>query len=230
MAEQTQTFACRVCEKPVSKETGLCDYCGFKHAKNFSAKLTALIIVVLLMFSLLIYSSVKSPDVEIFVDDTLGMPINQKAFVNILGQYRKKDLEGRKNTADYIYVDTIAMRVQRAQDLKTLNLDIKITDWVGKVALYKETKDGKIRLRVNLSAFVALETWADEVEDINHSTLIDPSDPLYNIVKGLKHDDVIIFSGMLFPSAEDIFLQTSPTLDTNIQLPTFLFKFQSIRK
>ncbi len=234
MDQGQETFSCRVCEKPVPVETGLCPYCKFQHARNFKAKITLITIFVVLAFVGIVCGSMMSSDVEIFEENGLAMPRLEKQFVDLLARYRNEGLrldEAPDEAAkDGQYTDAIVLRAQRAEDIKALKIGPKVVDWVGKLAFFRKTQGGSLALRVDLSTTASLETWGDALEDADRNTLITPDNPLFEIVSSLADGDVVVFSGEFFPSNTDAFQETSLSIEANLQRPTFLFKFESIQK
>ncbi len=230
MNQNEKTFTCRVCEKPVSAQTGLCEHCGFQHARDFKAKFIAIGFFVLLFFFVLVYGSFISADTEVFEEKSMDMPVAEQQFLDVVTQYRDAYLNARKNVSSGGYVDTIVLRVQRRQAVSALNIAPAVDNWVGRVGLLKATDDGNLLLRVTLSSSIAIETWRDEVEDAEYNTLIKKDSPLFDVAQSLQDGDTVTFSGDFFFSPEDVFKETSLTSDASMQLPTFLFKFKSIIK
>ncbi len=237
MHAEDKTFQCRVCEKPVPVDTGLCPYCGFQHMKHFKFKFFWIILVTFLFFSLLVYGSIASKDglnvgaqQDIYNFNT-PMSHDEQKFITTLTQYKDEVMRGEENNnKNGVYTDVIAMRGQRRHDIYALNIGPKVVNWIGIVGFVQETDSGNIALSINISPDITLKTATSELKDFNTQTIIHKDTPLFRQASILQKGDTVVFDGGFFFSGEDIFNEISNSVRDSIVRPTFLFEFKHIQK
>ncbi len=237
MSKPNKTFLCRVCEMPVPTSTGICEHCGFKHMKNFKAKFFLIMLCVVLLFAGITYNSFFTKDLDVFDNVTQATPASGEMlpeqeikFIDLLMQYQDEYEHSEEQKSKGAFADPITLRAQRRQALTSLNLGLKVENWVGRVSFLQQIDDENIALSINISPDVSLETAKSQLRDFETNTLIKKYSPVYHQIMQLKTGDVISFDGNFYACNKDIFKEISPSMHSCMMSPTFLFRFNNITK
>jgi len=78
-------------------------------------------------------------------------------------------------------------------------VNFRAQDWIGTVTKVDSNSDGKGVLAVSISKDVRLQTWNNDLSDIDDNTLIQPRTELFQTASLLKVDNSFRFQARLFP-------------------------------
>ncbi len=238
MSQLKNTFACRVCENPVSVETNLCTFCGFQHLKNFKFKFLFILLGLIACFTILTFYSIGSEHIAIFSDNEelllpahgQNFPLEEQKFIEVLTSYKNIYMQSEEEKENGSYSDVVVFRAQRKQDIESLKLSAKVVNWVGEVTFLQLNGQGNATLCVSISPDIVLQTAKHAREDFATNSIILKNTSLFNQVKKLEKGDFVTFSGTFFPASEDIFKELSLSMHASMVRPTFLFDFTSVTK
>ena len=116
---------------------------------------------------------------------------------------------------------------RRAEICKSLTSPV-ISEWIGQIEELSSNSDGKGVLYVSIAPDVRIETWNNDLSDVEYHTLIDPASKLFAEVSRMKVGDQVSFSGRFFPSEVDCVEEHSMSLDGSMTDPEFVFRFTSV--
>jgi len=107
-------------------------------------------------------------------------------------------------------------------------VNFRAQDWIGTVTKVDSNSDGKGVLAVSISKDVRLQTWNNDLSDIDDNTLIQPRTELFQTASLLKVGQLVSFSGSFIPEREDCIEESSMTLRGKLDDPEFVFRFSSV--
>lgn len=108
------------------------------------------------------------------------------------------------------------------------SVDFRAQDWIGTVTKVDSNSDGKGVLAISISKNVRLQTWNNDLSDIDDNTLIQPRTELFQRASLLKEGQLVSFSGSFIPEREDCIKESSMTLRGKLDDPEFVFRFSSV--
>lgn len=154
-------------------------------------------------------------------------PITQQKFINAIEQsmdeYDDASNELKKS----------AIRTKRGNLIKqSLGNTRNFIDWVVTVKQMETTSKGKAIFVVEIEETkIDLGTTNNELSDMFDNTLIEQSNPLYNVISELQKGDKILISGSFLPSDKNDYAQEySLTEEGSMKSPDFSVRFSKISK
>jgi hypothetical protein len=95
-------------------------------------------------------------------------------------------------------------------------------NWVGTVKTRGVTADGKAWITIEIADGVIVSTWTSQADDLDSSTLIRPSAPLFAAAQQAKIGSTVIFSATILKSvlAAD---------DEMVMRPHFIARFNTLK-
>jgi hypothetical protein len=153
------------------------------------------------------------------------LPDDQAAFVQIV-QTAQKTSGSAEND-----MQKGGVRANREKQLCASLPALAVIEWVGDVYEVSSNSDGKGVLTLTVAAGVYVKTWNNDVSDVMHNTLIDPSSALFGQASQLKEGQKVKFSGTFFRESDasiGCLAESSLTLDGKLSEPEFIFKFSDI--
>jgi len=108
------------------------------------------------------------------------------------------------------------------------SVNFRAQDWIGTVTKVDSNSDGKGVLAISISNNVRLQTWNNDLSDIEDNTLIQPRTELFQRASLLKEGQLVSFSGSFIPEREDCIKESSMTLRGKLDDPEFVFRFASV--
>ncbi|VTU28628.1 hypothetical protein SRS16CHR_04304 [Variovorax sp. SRS16] len=157
---------------------------------------------------------------------TLNLPADEQNFINAVAI-----AQGASNSAqnDMQRGSAKATRDQAiCSTLKPQNLVAR--NWTGTVKKITSNSEGKGVLEVEISPDVLVKTTNNAVSDSFFGTLMDPSNPVFQIASGMKPGQAVTFSGNFFPDIgkTECVEEGSLTLIGKLEGPEFIFKFSAL--
>ena len=108
------------------------------------------------------------------------------------------------------------------------SVQFRAQDWIGTVTKVDSNSDGKGVLAISASKNVRVETWNNDLSDIEDNTLIQPRTELFQRASLLREGQLVSFSGSFIPEREDCIKESSMTLRGKLDDPEFVFRFSSV--
>ena len=157
----------------------------------------------------------------------MQLPQIQRDFIEIISdsknEYKTASNELKKS----------AIRSKRGNLISiTLGNTRNFDGWIGVVTIMQTTSKGNAYFGIKIAGTdITIMTTNNEFSDIFDKTLINQSDPLYNIIAELKKGDKVIVSGLFMQSDNrDYISETSLTEKGSMTNPDFIAKFTKIVK
>lgn len=116
---------------------------------------------------------------------------------------------------------------RRSAVCEVLPSSLRVQDWGGRIATLSSNSDGMGVFGVTFLG-VGLATWNNSLSDMDGSTMIDPTSPLFQKLSTMKVGTTVKFSGSFFRSAVDCAREKSLTLRGSMTDPDYLFRFTSV--
>lgn len=154
-----------------------------------------------------------------------GIPQIQQDFYNVLEQ-TKKEYKDAPNE-----LKKSAIRTKRGEMIENaLGSNLQFSDWIGTVEEMRTTGGGKAIFQVRLlESKVDIMTMNNEFSDIFGNTLIEQSNPLYQIIAELKEGDKVRVSGQFLSSPDnDYVFELSLTESGGMNRPQFIVNFKKV--
>ena len=156
-----------------------------------------------------------------------GIPQLQQDFYVVLGnsikEYNDAPNELKKS----------AIRTKRGELIKNvLGSNLSFNGWIGKVKQMSTTGSGKAIFYVQLlKSDAQLKTMNNEFSDYTDQTLIEQTNPLYDVISELQEGDKVKISGKFLPSPEnDYVYEISMTESGGMTKPEFIVQFSQVVK
>jgi hypothetical protein len=155
----------------------------------------------------------------------IPLPDDQAAFVQIVQAAQKASGSAEND------MQKGGVRANREKQLCSSLPALAVTEWIGDVYEVSSNSDGKGVLTLTVAAGVYVKTWNNDVSDVMHNTLIDPSSTVFGQASQLKEGQKVKFSGTFFRESDasiGCLAESSLTLDGKLSEPEFIFKFADI--
>lgn len=164
---------------------------------------------------------------EIAKNPLLTLPEVQQQFVSVI-QECEKEYEKAPNE-----LKKSAIRTKRGNQIKeVLGGSRSFKDWVCIVTDMSTTGKGNASFSLKIEGTkIQIGNMNNELSDLFDNTLIEQSNPLYDIISELKKGDKVKVSGSFLKSIDnDYIYEISLTENGSMQRPDFVVKFETIEK
>jgi hypothetical protein len=169
-----------------------------------------------------IKSGSQAPEAKVAA---VRLPDDQVAFVQIVQSAQKASGSAEND------MQKGGVRANREKELCSTLPALAVNEWVGDVYEVSSNSDGKGVLAVTIASGIYIKTWNNDVSDIVHNTLIDPSSALFSQASQLKEGQKVKFSGTFFRESDasiGCLAESSLTLDGKLSEPEFIFRFSDV--
>ena len=203
--------------------------------ESFSAKKTQIYFIVLLavaagvvFFLISKKTSADEPATSIPVATTTApVPADQKQFVATVPSFKQPFKEA---TTDYEISQVRLKRKVALRNLMPSLASLRFTNWVGQVSKIKKDSLGTYSVAITLQgSSITVKTHESSVDDLDLGTQLKSTDPLYNIVQGLKEGQSVLITGTFFESQRDGLIESSTDDQSSFETPNFIARFESIK-
>jgi hypothetical protein len=152
-----------------------------------------------------------------------GYPKDQKEFVAHINTYREL-IDGLDDGVK----EAAAIRERDTDLLKHVGKDREVIGWVGTVFDKGLTRNGKAYLSLEIAPGARVQTWSNQIQDINGNTLIPPDSPVFAQFEEVNVGDNVVFSAE-FQKGEDTDLEQGNWLERYYGFdPEFIVEFRSV--
>ena len=203
--------------------------------ESFSAKKTQIYFIVLLavaagvvFFLISKKTSADEPATSIPVATTTApVPADQKQFVATVPSFKQPFKEA---TTDYEISQVRLKRKVALRNLMPSLASLRFTNWVGQVSKIKKDSLGTYSVAITLQgSSITVKTHESSVDDLDLGTQLKSTDPLYNIVQGLKEGQSVLITGTFFESQRYGLIESSTDDQSSFETPNFIVQFVSIK-
>jgi hypothetical protein len=202
--------------------------------ESFSAKKTQIYFIVLLavaagvvFFLISKKTSADEPATSIPVATTAPVPADQKQFEATVPSFKQPFKEA---TTDYEISQVRLKRKVALRNLMPSLASLRFTNWVGQVSKIKRDSLGTYSVAITLQgSSITVKTHESSVDDLDLGTQLKSTDPLYNIVQGLKEGQSVLITGTFFESQRDGLIESSTDDQSSFETPNFIARFESIK-
>ena len=146
----------------------------------------------------------------------------EDAFINTINSAKQEYDEAHNEMKN----DEI--RHKRKEALRSIVPDYKASNWFGVITEITTTFDNGATLTVKIAPDISIETFNNEISDVETKTIIRQKNTVFKQLYNLKAGDKVKFSGIFLSSDEDFLRENSISTEGSLQEPEFLFKFTSI--
>ncbi|MEN9919812.1 MAG: hypothetical protein RL662_2248 [Bacteroidota bacterium] len=164
---------------------------------------------------------------EMAKNPLLSLPNVQQQFVSVI-QECEKEYEKAPNE-----LKKSGIKTKRGNLIKeVLGNSRNFNNWICIVTDMSTTGQGNASFSLKIeSTKIQIGNMNNELSDLFDNTLIEQSNPLYDIISELKKGDKVKISGSFLKSPHsDYIFEVSLTENGSMQRPNFVVKFESIEK
>jgi len=196
MSSESQFRKCPGCGQQIHIVAKYCPHCGNKGPKKklrwyHWAGLGFLALVLLAALT-------DRQDKETASPSSSKAPVTSSASKSAISQSNLAKPEAQKkfeNTVQVFFaqfrdakneLQQSALRKQRREVLAGLGLGMTVNGWVGTIKNMTTTTKGQAAVSIALGNGIAVHTWDNQLSDIGANTLIDSSNPLFNVLAGMS--------------------------------------------
>lgn len=168
----------------------------------------------------------KESHKEISDTPLLEFPANQQNFLKVIDEYRAKYDDAPNE------LKKSAVRTERGNKIKeALGSTHNFSNWVGVVKQMQTTSKGKAIFTIEIEGTgIKMGTINNEFSDLFDNTLIEQSNPLFNVIAELEKGDKVIVSGSFLNSnGSDYVEEYSMTEAGSMKTPDFLVRFTNVQ-
>ena len=124
-----------------------------------------------------------------------------------------------------------ALRKERANKIRAaLQGKREFKGWVGTLKSMNTTGDGKAYIDVEVAPDIEVKTMNNGFSDMEHHTLIDHGNSLYQAIASLGVGDQVQVSGTFIPADSDFIMESSITEAGSMRAPEFIARFTGVKK
>ena len=169
----------------------------------------------------------KESHKEISENPLLEFPVNQQRFLKVIDDYRAKYDDAPNE------LKKSSVRTERGNKIKeALGNTHDFSNWVGVIEQMQTTGKGKAIFTIEIEGTrIKMGTVNSEFSDLLDNTLIEQSNPLFDVISELhKGDKVIVNGSFLSSSGNDYVKEYSITEKGSMKSPNFLVRFINIQQ
>lgn len=152
-----------------------------------------------------------------------GMPADEAALLAAVDSARRAYRTAGDDVA------RAAARPARAQDICRAVPGPDVAGWIGTVAAFRTTAEGRGTLSIRLAPGVLLKTWDDKASDFGDGTLMDPASPVFRAASALQPGQRVRFSASLIQDRADCYREAGATLAASIGEPAFIMRLGAVQ-
>ena len=164
---------------------------------------------------------------EMAKNPLLALPEVQQKFVSVIQEY-EKEYDKAPNE-----LKKSAVKTKRGNQIKeVLGGSRYFKDWICIVTDMSTTGKGNASFSLKIeSTKIKIGNMNNEFSDLFENTLIEQSNPLYDIISELEKGDRVKVSGSFLKSSKnDYIYESSLTESGGMESPDFIVKFETIEK